>query len=192
MLRLNRLLAASAFSAAALWAQESENAKPDMTLWQWLNFAILAWVLVWLFRKYGAPALRERSQQIETDLAAGQKAKAEADARAAEVEARLAGLEKEIRAMRSNAAAERDREADRIRSESKQEIARIQKQSALELESLGKNALLEVQHAAARLALELAEEKLRARMSPDLQTTLIDGFLKDLPGGNSRSQSNAG
>jgi len=175
-----------ALSAAPLLAQESGPAKPDMTLWEWLNFAILAGLLGWIVVKQGGPALRARSRQIEEGLAAGQKAKDEAEARASEVQARLDGLEREIAAMRTNAAAEREREAERIHAETQNEIARIQRQGQQELESLGKLARLEVQRTAARLAMELAEQKVRARMSPELQSTLIQGFLEDLPDGRAR------
>jgi F-type H+-transporting ATPase subunit b len=157
-----------------------------MTLWEWLNFAILAILLGWIVVKQGGPALRGRSRQIQDGLAAGQRAKDDAEARASEVEARLAGLEREIASMRTDAAAEREREAERIHAETQNEIARIQRQCQQELESLGKLARLEVQRTAARLAMELAEQKVRARMSPELQSTLIQGFLEDLPDGHAR------
>jgi F-type H+-transporting ATPase subunit b len=183
---ISRALATLALSAAPLLAQESGSAKPDMTLWEWLNFAILAILLGWIVVKQGGPALRDRTRQIEEGLAAGQKAKDEAEARASEVQARLAGLEREVAAMRTNAAAEREREAERIHAETQNEIARIQRQGQQELESLGKLARLEVQRTAARLAMQLAEQKVRARMSPELQSTLIQGFLEDLPDGHAR------
>jgi F-type H+-transporting ATPase subunit b len=182
--RVTRFLATLALSAVPVFAQESGGGKPDMTLWEWLNFLILAGALGWIVAKYGAPALRGRSKQIQDDLAAGQKAKAEAEAHAAEVQARLAGLEREIAAMRTNAADEREREAERIRVDTQAEIARIQRQCQQELESLGKLARLEVQRTAARLAMELAEQKVRARMSPELQSALTEGFLQDLPDGS--------
>lgn len=186
MVGLKRFLAALVLAAAPLLAQESGAPKPDMTLWEWLNFAILAILLGWIVVKQGGPALRARSRQIQEGLEAGQKAKAEADARAAAVEARLAGLGQEIAAMRTNAAAERAREAERMRVDTQDEIARIQRQCRQELESLGKLARLEVQRTAATLAMELAEQKVRARMSPELQLTLIQGFLEDLPDGHAR------
>jgi F-type H+-transporting ATPase subunit b len=190
---LLRFFAILAISVAPVFAQESGGpAKPDMTLWEWLNFAILAAILGWIVFKQGAPALRSRSQQIQEGLEAGHKAKADADARAAAVDARLTGLEREIAAMRTNAAAEREREAERIHLDSQNEIARIQKQCRLELESLGKLARLEVQRAAAKLAMELAEQKVRARMSPELQSKLVEGFLEDLPDGRTNTRSNAG
>jgi F-type H+-transporting ATPase subunit b len=193
MAAVKRVLAALALAAAPSLAQESSAAaKPDMTLWEWLNFAILAGLLAWIVVKQGGPALRGRSRQIQEDLAAGQKAKAEAEARASEVQARLDGLEREIAAIRTDGAAEREREAERIRHETQDEIARIQQQCQQELESLGKLARLEVQRSAARIAMALAEQKVRARMSPELQSTLIQGFVEDLPNGHAPTPSSPG
>jgi F-type H+-transporting ATPase subunit b len=154
---------------------------PGLLLWQVLNFLILAGFLGWLIVKYGGPALRSRSLQIHEGLAAGEKAKAEADARAAQVQARLANLETEIASLRTGAREERDREAERIQRETKAEIARIQAQTQQEIESAGKMARLEVQRYAASVAIDLAEQKVRARMSPDVQSALLEAFVSDLP-----------
>lgn len=154
---------------------------PNLLLWQVLNFLILAGVIGWMVVKFGGPALRTRSSEIREGLAAGERAKAEADARAAEVQAKLANLEKEIASLRTGAREERDREAERIRRETQAEIARIQTQTQQEIESAGKIARLEVQRFAASLAIDLAEQKVRARMSPDTQSALIEAFVSDLP-----------
>jgi len=152
-----------------------------MLLWQTLNFLILAGALGWLAVKQGGPLLAARSKEITDGLAAGEKAKAEADARAAQVQAKLANLDKEIVTMRAEAKEEREREADRINRETQAEIARIHYQAEHEIESAGKQARMEVQRAAAKLAIELAETKVRAQMSPEIQAALLNGFLADLP-----------
>lgn len=152
-----------------------------MMIWTVLNFLILVGGIAWLTSKFGTPLLRQRAQEIGHGLAAGEKAKAEADRRAAEVQARLANLEAEIAALRTAAKEERDREAERIRRDSQNELARIHAQAELEIESAGKQARLEVQRAAARLAIELAETKVRQRMSADLQSSLVKDFVADLP-----------
>jgi F-type H+-transporting ATPase subunit b len=167
--------------ALPLLAQEAgAPEKPSVLIWQVLNFFILAGLLGWMVVKQGGPLLAARSKEIQEGLAAGERAKQDADARAAEVQAKLGNLEKEIAAMRVNAREERDREAERIRRETQTEIARIQVQAEHEVESAGKQARLEVQRAAATLAVELAENKVRARMSPEIQSALLHGFVNDL------------
>lgn len=180
---IQRVLIGLVWLAVPLLAEETGGAaeKPSVLLWQVLNFIILAGLLGWLAVKQGGPLLAARSNAITEGLAAGEKAKSEADARAAEVQARLANLEKEVETMRLSAKDEREREADRIRRETQTEIARIHFQAEHEIETAGKQARLEVQRAGARMAIDIAEAKVRARMSPEIQASLLQGFLTDLP-----------
>jgi hypothetical protein len=46
--------------------------------------------------------------------------------------------------------------------------------------SAGKQARLELRRYAANLALDLAEQKVRARMTPGVQAGLLSGFLVSL------------
>ena len=189
-----RYLLTAMLVALPAFAQESGGGgeKPSMLVWQVLNFLILFGFLWWLISKQGGPALNARSKGISDGLAAGEKAKAEADSRAREVQAKLSNLEKEIAALREDAREEREREGERIRRDTQSEIVRIHAQAELEIEAAGKQARAEVQRTAARLAVELAETKVRARMSPDVQSALLESFLKDLAGGHLRGRNHAG
>ena len=185
---IGRFLFAIALTTAPLLAAEPGGDSADLEVWKWVNFVILASLIGWLVMKQGGPALNARSNEITEGLAAGEKAKADADARAAEVKTKLDSLGSEIAAMQAGARDERSREADRIRSESQNEMARIRLQFEQEVESAGKLARLEVQRYAAKLAIDLAEQKVRARMSPDVQAALMQSFVDDFP----RAGSTAG
>jgi F-type H+-transporting ATPase subunit b len=164
-----------------------EAAKPELSpIWKWLNFLMLMGVLGYLISKNMGPMLADRGKQILEGLEAGKKAKAEADARAAAVQAKLAALGGEIAQMRADAKVELEREADRLRRESEREMARIQQHATQEIESAGKTARLEVQRFAARVAIELAERKVRARMSPEVESALLGNFLDGLANGHGR------
>jgi F-type H+-transporting ATPase subunit b len=179
---LKRLLTGLALAAGPLLAEEASSPeKPGIEIWKWLNFAMLFGLLAYIAVKQGGPALAARSKEITGGLAAGEKAKAEAEKRSAEVTARLANLDKEIATLKSTAKADREREEERILRESQLEIARIQHQVEMEIESAGKQARLDVQRFAAKLAVDLAEQKVRARMSPEVQAALLDSFLSDFP-----------
>lgn len=157
---------------------------------QWVNFAILVGVLGWLASKQGGPFFAARARGISEGLAAGEKAKSNAAARARSVGERLANLKNEIAEMRASAREEREREADRIRRDTTADIARIRTHAEQELESAGKQARLDVQRFAAKLAIDLAEQKIRSRMSSEAQGALLDHFLRDLPDGAARAQTN--
>ncbi len=49
-----------------------------------------------------------------------------------------------------------------------------------EIVIFGKQTCLELRQYVAKLAVELAEQKIRARMSPDVQSTLVNNFTGDL------------
>ena len=149
-------------------------------LWKWPNFLMLAGLLGYLIKKHGGPLLTARSQGIKESLEAGEKAKVEAEARAAAVQARIANLDREISELRTNSKAELEREADRIRRDAENELHRIEQHTAAEIVAIGKQAQNEVRQYAAKLALDLAEQKIRGRMTPDAQATLLHNFSNDV------------
>jgi F-type H+-transporting ATPase subunit b len=190
---VNRFFRASLIAVlTALPARAAEGA-PDSEgpgeLWTALNFLILAGFLGYLIAKNLGPYLATRGQKIQEGLAAGEKAKSEADARAAVVQAQLDSLGAEIERLRAAALEDREREAGRIRRETEAELARILQHAEQEIESAGKVARQEVRRYASKLAIELAETKLRARMSPDVQAGLLQNFLGDVADGRAKAQT---
>lgn len=157
-------------------------AEDSIELWKLPNFLLLAGLLGYLIRKHGAPLLEVRSKQIKDSLEAGVKAKAEAEARAAAVQAKMATLDGVIAELRTTAHADLEREADRIRREAESEMSRIEQHTAMEIVSIGKHTRLELRQYAARLAMDLAEQKIRGRMTPDAQATLLGNFTADMAG----------
>jgi F-type H+-transporting ATPase subunit b len=151
-------------------------------LWKWPNFLLLAVLLGYLIRKHGAPLLVSRSQQIRQNLEAGEKAKAEAEALAAGVQLKMAGLDRTIAELRAAARADLERETERIRREAEAEMSRIEQHTAMEIVAIGKHTRLELRQYAARLAMDLAGRKIEARMSPDVQATLLENFAVDMSG----------
>jgi len=149
-------------------------------LWKWPNFLLLAGLLGYLIKKHGGPFLAARSEQIRQSLEAGEKAKAEAEARAAAVQAKIANLDREIAEFRSSALADLEREAERIRQKTETELSRIEQQTKAEIVVIGKQTRLELRQYVAKLAMGLAEQKIRTRMSPDVQATLVNNFTGDL------------
>jgi F-type H+-transporting ATPase subunit b len=149
-------------------------------LWKWPNFLMLAGLLGYLIKKHGGPLLAARSQEIKESLEAGEKAKIEAEARAAAVQAKIANLDREISELRANSKAELDREAERIRRDAENELHRLEQHTQAEIVAIGKQAQNEVRQYAAKLALDLAEQKIRARMTPDVQSNLLNNFSSDV------------
>jgi F0F1-type ATP synthase membrane subunit b/b' len=104
----------------------------------------------------------------------------EAEARAAEVDRRLANLEAEIAALRAESGKEEEAEAGRFGRHTAAEIAKTQAQAEQEIAAAGKAARLELKRYCADLAVGLAEQKIRARMTPEAEDALVRGFIRDL------------
>jgi F-type H+-transporting ATPase subunit b len=187
------LLLAVLASATALFAQEahgpahgaghgeeaSEGLEVPASL-KWANFALLAVGLGYLMGKLLPPAFAKRTAHIQRDIQEAQALKADAERRAAEVDARLAHLAADIDQFRAEAAREMAHEGERIRQETAAQIRRIETQASSEIESAAKAARHQLRRYAADLALKLAEERLRSRMDSAANAELVENFVAEL------------
>jgi F-type H+-transporting ATPase subunit b len=162
-------------------ATQKEGEQGDPWIWwKWANFAILAGGLGYLASKHAPAFFTQRSREIEASLLEAAKAKQDADARAASIEKRLAGLDREIESLRQSAHAETVAEGERLRKEAERHLQRIRQQAGQEIELMISAARAELRKYTALLALELAEQRIHSRMTKDVQEELVDGFLQDL------------
>ena len=93
---------------------------------------------------------------------------------------RLANLEKDIAALRGQGENEAKAETGRMAQETEAEIAKIQAHAEQEIASAGKAARMALKRYSAELAMGLAEQKVRARMTPDTEDALVQGFVRNL------------
>jgi F-type H+-transporting ATPase subunit b len=184
-------------AAAPAFAQEAAHEKTKSNLpptWEmillWVNFAILVAGLVYLFNKYGAPYLSERSQKISQDIVEAARIRKEADARSAEVDRRLANMEADLAAMRAESHEELKSQRRQAAERSAAEMAKIQAHADQEIAAAGKLARLELKRYSAELALTLAAQKIQARLTPDTQEKLVQRFLEEIDHPAARAQSN--
>ena len=164
-------------------AAESTGAtehEPDMIVWGWANFLLLAGGLGYLIKKNAGPYFAKRSLEIRKGMVEAEAERAASDAKVAAVDRRLASLQAEIEALRRSAQEEAEADAQRVRREAAAEMAKIQSHLAAEIAAAGKSATLELRRYSAELALGLAEQKIAARLSPEMQDRLVGGFLADM------------
>jgi F0F1-type ATP synthase membrane subunit b/b' len=152
----------------------------NLEIWKWLNFLILAGGLGYMIGKNAGPFFANRSASIRKDLEDSLRQSKEAEARAAEVDRRLATLESQIASLRAESDQELKAGAARISQQTADELAKVQAHAAQEMASAGKQARSELKRYSAELAMGLAEQKVRARMTPGTQDGLVDSFVRDL------------
>lgn len=171
------LLQAQEHGAAAASAEHAGG--DNEILWKWVNFAILAAGIGYLFVKSAIPFFKDRAAGIVKDIADATKTKADAETRAAELEKRIANLSGEIDQMRADAKAELAAEGQRIQAETQAAVAKASAQAENEIASATKAAKQELSAHAAQLALDLAAGKLRGNAG-GAQPGLFDAFVRDL------------
>jgi F-type H+-transporting ATPase subunit b len=183
------VIALFAVTVTVMGQERAEPAKPGehaaeaeepSILWKWINFAILAGGLGYLMAKTLPKVFAERTSEIQKNITEAQQVKRDAEARAAQMDARLKALGADIETFRKQAATEMQQEGERIRQETTAQIKKVEQQAALEIEAAGKTATRELRQYSAELALKLAEERVRARLDAASESALVDGFVKEL------------
>jgi len=159
--------------------QEVEQSDP-LIWWKWANFGILAIGLGIMIGKVAPALFKERSRSIGQAMFEAAAAVRDAQIRATEIEARFAALENDIAELRRNAKAEMSAESERISRETELRLKKIQDQAMQEIALIARGGRDDLRRYSAQLALELAEQRLRSRLTQDTQDGLVDGFLQDL------------
>lgn len=178
--------AALSFAPYARAQEKPEAGGPGMG-WQVANFVILAGILGYMIAKNAGTFFAARTGQIQRSLAEAATAKKQGEERVAEMERRIAKLADEIERMRATMRAEIAAEGERIRLETERHIHRIQEQAEQDIESMMKTARRDLKMYSAELALKLAEEQLKARITGDVENSFVSSFIADL-----RAKSGAG
>jgi F-type H+-transporting ATPase subunit b len=151
-------------------------------IFKWLNFAIVAGLIVWVFGKVLPPKFRSNADKISSAITNATTAKTAADAQLREAETKLANLQKEVAELRAFAQREGDGEAERIRALTRSDAQKISLAAKAEIEAAERAARLELKAIAAKLAVDGAESLLAKQLTPQAQVSLVSAFVKSLDG----------
>jgi F-type H+-transporting ATPase subunit b len=144
------------------------------------NFAILAAVLVYFLKSPIATYLSSRGTQIRQDLVTASDVRAAATARLAEIQRQLQALPAELEALKTQGARDVAAEQTRIAQAAVAERERLIAQTHREIETRLRMARRELSEHAARLAVAIAEERIRRSITPDDQLRLLDRYAAQL------------
>lgn len=164
--------------------------KPEQaaTAFEVTNFAVLA-ILIGLFLAKALPkAFGARSSAIQKDLVDARSATEQASARLSGVEARLAKLDGEIAAMRTQADKDSALDEHRIKASVEDEKKKILAAAEQEIAAATTTARRQIQQYAAELAIEQAARKLV--ISAETDRLLVQNFARRLGGDDSKEGQN--
>lgn len=170
------------FACVASAAEEGGSASKATELFKWINFAIVAIVVLWVFGKLLPPKFRVNAETISSAITKATAVKAEADRQLADAEARLANLEQEVAELRLAGQKEAAADALRIREMAKSDAEKISVAARAEIEAAERAARIELKTLAAKLAVDGAESLLAKQLTPQAQESLVNGFVKSLEG----------
>jgi F-type H+-transporting ATPase subunit b len=165
-------------------AEQGGHAAAERTteIFKWINFAIVAGVIIWLGLKKAPVFFGGRAEAISSAISKATNAKAVADAQLREAETRLANLQKEVVELRASAEREAAAEVERLRAATESDAQKIAAAAKAEIEATERAARLELKALAANLAVDGAETLLARQLTPQAQESLISNFVKSLEG----------
>ena len=144
------------------------------------NFAILAGTLVYFLRTPLADYLASRSGQIRQDLVTAAEMRIAAAAQLAEIDNKLKALPGELEALKRQGAQDVEAERVRIEKAAVEERTRLLDQTRREIDMRMRIARRELTEHAARLAVEVAETRIKRSITPDDQLRLLDRYASQL------------
>jgi F-type H+-transporting ATPase subunit b len=151
-------------------------------MWKILNFLLLFIVLYKFAKKPFADFLRKRSETIAKTLQEAKAAREAAEKALREVEGRLKSKDAEIEAIIAAAKRSGELERNAIIEESVRLKEKIVEQAKTNIEFELKQAKEIIKAEAVELAMELAEKKLREKLTKDEQEKLLDDSLVKIGG----------
>ncbi len=182
---LSSILFVSFFAVVTARAAEQGGKATAQTaneIFNWINFAIVAGVLLWLCLKKAPGFFGRRAEAISSAITKAGRAKAAAEAQLREAENKLVNIQKEIAELRAVAERESAAEVARIRAAAQTDAQKIAAAANVEIEAAERAGRLELKALAAQLAVEGAESLLVQLLTPKAQESLISNFVKSLEG----------
>lgn len=154
-------------------------------IWPIINFLILVGVLVFFMKKMDLKGFfKKRTELIEQSLREAREAKELAQKALAEVEERLKTKDSEIDNIIAAARQSGEKEKARLVEEGDKLKARILEQAKTNIDYEVKKAKEAIKEEAVEIAMELAEKKLKEKLSKDEQLKLLEESLAKIEGKN--------
>jgi F-type H+-transporting ATPase subunit b len=154
-------------------------------IWQIINFLILVGALAFMMKKMDLKGyFKKRTELIEQSLREAREAKELAQKALAEVEERLKTKDSEIENIIAAARQSGEKEKARLVEEGDKLKTRILEQARTNIDYEVKRAKEAIKEEAVGIALELAEKKLKEKLSKDEQLKLLEESLAKIEGKN--------
>jgi F0F1-type ATP synthase membrane subunit b/b' len=144
------------------------------------NMLLFIGALVYFVRKPLKSAMTERSAAIRRAAEEAKERRVKADQMAGEIQARLAAIENEVKAIHQRAEAEGEKQKRDLIAAAEAEAAKILQAACNEVDNRLKHARHELTEYAGELAAQRAEQLLRNTITEDDKSRLFQDSLKQV------------
>jgi ATP synthase F0 subunit b len=176
------ILGAIAFPEAALAAEKANKWGSWLIIGRFFNLLLVIGVLVWALRKPIAAFFDQRTRTIHEQLAEAQEARRAAEAKVAEIEAKMSRLDEELNEIKQSAEKEAQEEYVRLNTAGEQDVQKMVDRARQELEGLTRAAQKELKAHIAELSVQLAEDKIRTEINDADRGRIFTKFVTKLGG----------
>lgn len=157
----------------------------DAYLWPVINFLVLVFLLVFVLKKMDLKGyFRKRTELIEQTLREAKEARELAQKALAEVEERLKVKDSEIDEIIFSAKQSGEKEKAHLIAEGEKMKAKIVEQAKTNIDYEVKKAKEAIKEEAVEIAMELAEKKLKGKLTKEEQLKLLEESLSKIEGKN--------
>ncbi len=171
-------LAPSAFAGGEYTPPMLTKATLMDLLWRVLNFAALAFLLVYFLGKPIVSGLSNRQEGVKEELKELEDKRDEAEQSYKEFELRLAGVEQEMEGIVDKAVALAEIEKARILKEAEVAVEDIKRQAAATVQAELANARRILRNEIAEQVAVMAEELIVKNLTPADQVTITEQYLE--------------
>jgi F-type H+-transporting ATPase subunit b len=165
-------------------AAEGEGTKSELWLdiGKLANLILVVAILVYVTRKPLAHFFAVRTQSIQDQLAEAQRARQEAEAKLAKIEASMSALDRELKEIRDAAEKEAHEEYERLVGAADRDAEKIIDRARREIDGMARAAQLELKAHAAELSVQLAKQKIQTEMTDEDRSRLFERFVAKVGG----------
>lgn len=179
------VLFAVSFAFASEGAEAGEPSLFKAYLWPVINFILLVVLLTYAMKKADIKGyFRKRTELIEQSLKEAKEAKELAQKALAEVEGRLKAIDKEVEDIIASAHLSGEKEKGRLVEEGDKLKDKILEQARTNIDFEVKQAKEMIKKEAVEIAMELAEKKLKDKLTKEEQLKLLEESVQKIEGKN--------
>ncbi|RDV37339.1 hypothetical protein DV096_15305 [Bradymonadaceae bacterium TMQ3] len=153
------------------------------------NLAVFLGIIV----KFGGPAIRDffanRRETFLADMNAAKLAREQAEARLAELNAKLEALERDRQSMLDEYHAQGEREKQRLIDAAKKGVEKMRADAELTIQQEVKRAVAMLEEQAVNTALEMAQRVARDRVDAGVQNKLVESYVAELGNASSAAKN---